>query len=186
MAKVAIGDKAGFIDATGKIVISPQFDYTGVGNNANSRGFKEGLSVEELNKKIGYIDKTGKMIIAPQYDYGAKFLLRRQIPRNALLTQNRQRIQTTRSDSSFLVSIIWVTRLIMSSSAPGWGGSSFNSRRRHYRIRDSHGVASMQPKNFIAAPASVHHIDNLAHDAVLVGPLKRGVGLLLSSMMLNT
>ena len=68
-----MGDKAGFIDTSGKMVIMPQYGYSEIGNNANYEGFKEGLSVEELNTKVGFIDKAGKMIIAAQYDYASEF-----------------------------------------------------------------------------------------------------------------
>ena len=51
--------KWGFIDKTGKVVISPQFSY--------ESEFKEGVAPVKDGKKWGYIDKTGKMVISPQF-----------------------------------------------------------------------------------------------------------------------
>jgi WG containing repeat len=52
--------KYGFIDKTGKVVISPQFDSVGY--------FHEGLAQMRMNNTIGYIDKEGKIAINPQFD----------------------------------------------------------------------------------------------------------------------
>lgn len=56
--------KLGFINKTGKIVISPQFD-SGVREEGGS--FSEGLTAVQVGDKWGYIDKTGKFIIAPKF-----------------------------------------------------------------------------------------------------------------------
>jgi hypothetical protein len=58
--------KFGFIDRTGKMVVSPQFEYGG-GN------FKEGLSLVKLRGKLGFIDKTGKLVIPPQFENARDF-----------------------------------------------------------------------------------------------------------------
>jgi WG containing repeat len=52
--------KYGFIDKTGKVVISPQFDSVGQ--------FHEGLAQIRMNNIIGYIDKEGRIAINPQFD----------------------------------------------------------------------------------------------------------------------
>jgi len=61
------GGKFGFIDKTGKMVISPQFFV--------ARDFAEGLAAvrieETADSKFGYIDRAGKLTIAPRfYDAG--------------------------------------------------------------------------------------------------------------------
>lgn len=60
--------KCGFIDTTGKAVISPQFDNVG--------DFSEGLvRVQSRDKENqwGYADKTGKVVIAYQYVFAGDF-----------------------------------------------------------------------------------------------------------------
>jgi hypothetical protein len=68
LAAVEIGDKWGYIDRTGKMVIDPQpgFGYR----------FSEGLARAYVaeQKKFGFIDKTGKMVIAPQFSYAFEFI----------------------------------------------------------------------------------------------------------------
>jgi hypothetical protein len=61
LAAVKQNEKYGFIDKTGKVVISPQFDDLG--------SFTKGLAAVEQNGKGGYIDKKGKIVISPQFDY---------------------------------------------------------------------------------------------------------------------
>ncbi len=53
------GDRKGFIDESGNIVIPPR--YTAANN------FSEGLAAVSLHGSYGYIDKTGKMVIPNQY-----------------------------------------------------------------------------------------------------------------------
>lgn len=54
-----IGGKWGYIDETGKQVISAQFDL------ANS--FSEGLAVVRVKDNCGYINKIGKFVVQPQF-----------------------------------------------------------------------------------------------------------------------
>ena len=56
--------KIGFMDKTGKIVISPQFDST---LNEDGVTFSEGLAAVYVGDKWGYIDKTGKFVIPPKF-----------------------------------------------------------------------------------------------------------------------
>ena len=51
--------KYGFIDKTGKFVISPKYDKVGI--------FNEGLAYACINGKCGFIDKTEKFVIKPQF-----------------------------------------------------------------------------------------------------------------------
>ena len=58
LALTNIGDKWGFIDRTGKLVM--QFDDAGQ--------FAEGLAAAKVNGKFGFIDSTGKFVITPAFD----------------------------------------------------------------------------------------------------------------------
>lgn len=55
-----IGDKWGYKDRTGQVVIQPQFDKAGK--------FSEGLAEVKIGAKYGYIDLTGRVLIKPQFD----------------------------------------------------------------------------------------------------------------------
>lgn len=61
--RVEVGDKYGYVDATGEFVIKPTFRY--------SLGFSEGLAAfeagEEHDYRRGYIDATGKVVIEPRF-----------------------------------------------------------------------------------------------------------------------
>ncbi|HSW12583.1 MAG TPA: WG repeat-containing protein [Solimonas sp.] len=55
---VRVGLKHGAIDATGKLVIEPQFD--------NELRFADGLARAGVGAKLGFIDADGKLMISPQ------------------------------------------------------------------------------------------------------------------------
>ncbi|MBS1683936.1 MAG: WG repeat-containing protein [Bacteroidetes bacterium] len=60
------GDKWGYIDKDGKIVINPQFEFAGL--------FYDGLAlVKSADDKYGYIDEDGKYKINPTYKYATPF-----------------------------------------------------------------------------------------------------------------
>lgn len=66
LAIFTIGPKYGYINASGKIVINPQFKL--------SSDFREGLAAaQQDNQLYGYIDKKGTWVIQPQYDYAFNF-----------------------------------------------------------------------------------------------------------------
>src|SRR5262252_9571292 len=84
LVAVGIKDKAGFMDAAGKLVIAPQYD--------DAEDFSEGLAAVKMRgeettwcprepsgsrkgftMKWGYIDKTGKFVIPPQYESAGRF-----------------------------------------------------------------------------------------------------------------
>ncbi|VAX27313.1 hypothetical protein MNBD_NITROSPINAE05-1225 [hydrothermal vent metagenome] len=65
LAAVRIGDKYGYIDKDGRVVIKPRFDYAQI--------FSEGLARIVMKKRSGYIDKTGKTLIQPRFHKGFKF-----------------------------------------------------------------------------------------------------------------
>ncbi|AFW96838.1 serine/threonine protein kinase [Anabaena sp. 90] len=62
---IKIGDKYGYIDQTGRVVIQPQFD--------SARDFSKGMAVIRIGKKYGYIDKKGELLIPLQFDYASDF-----------------------------------------------------------------------------------------------------------------
>ncbi len=57
--------KVGFIDSTGKIVISPRFDSASTQNYVT---FSEGLAVVQVGNKWGYIDRTGEFVVQPKFE----------------------------------------------------------------------------------------------------------------------
>ena len=59
------GNKFGFIDSIGNIVIQPEFDQVSQ--------FCEGLALAEQNEKFGYINKKGQFAISPEYDEATNF-----------------------------------------------------------------------------------------------------------------
>ncbi len=61
----AMPGKFGYVDRSGKTIISFEFD------EANT--FSQGLAAVKINGKFGYIDKTGKMIIKPQFKDPGEF-----------------------------------------------------------------------------------------------------------------
>lgn len=65
LAAVRIGDKYGYIDKNGRVVIKPRFDYAQI--------FSEGLARIVVNHRSGYTDKTGHIIISPRFHKAFKF-----------------------------------------------------------------------------------------------------------------
>jgi hypothetical protein len=65
LAPAASGGKWGFIDATGKWIIDPQFERAG--------NFADGLAPVVVGGRAGYIDSKGKFVVNPQYDFGDEF-----------------------------------------------------------------------------------------------------------------
>lgn len=61
MKRMIDGEKCGYVDRAGNVVIDAQFD--GAGN------FFEGLAPVKVGDEWGYIDQTGKMIINPQWEW---------------------------------------------------------------------------------------------------------------------
>jgi WG containing repeat len=58
--------KWGYIDRTGKLTISAQFEEAGP--------FSEGLAAVRVGGKYGYIDRTGKLAIEPQFSSAREFV----------------------------------------------------------------------------------------------------------------
>jgi hypothetical protein len=59
MAVVAIGDRYGYIDATGRDVIPPKYE--------NADSFSEGFAAVEIGEKWGFIDESGRFAIEPRF-----------------------------------------------------------------------------------------------------------------------
>ena len=59
LARVVIGDKWGYINQEGEIVINPQFDFASF--------FSEGLARVVIGGKNGYINQEGEIVINPQF-----------------------------------------------------------------------------------------------------------------------
>jgi hypothetical protein len=62
---INVNGKYGFMDRSGKTVITPQFDGTG--------GFSEGLASVQIGPKWGYINTKGVVAITPQFDFAMPF-----------------------------------------------------------------------------------------------------------------
>lgn len=58
-------NKMGFMDSTGKIVISPIYDWV--------ENFNEGRAIITVNDKKGFIDETGLIIAEPKFDNAMDF-----------------------------------------------------------------------------------------------------------------
>src|SRR5262249_44268738 len=55
-------EKHGYVDATGKVVLPPQWKSASL--------FVDGLAAVEVDGKCGFIDKSGQLVIAPAWDNG--------------------------------------------------------------------------------------------------------------------
>ncbi|NER32842.1 MAG: FHA domain-containing protein [Oscillatoria sp. SIO1A7] len=74
LAAVLVGQKWGYINEAGDMVINPQFEPPrGRGSFEGFRGFSEGLALVNVGNKWGYINKKGEFAINPQFDGGSKF-----------------------------------------------------------------------------------------------------------------
>lgn len=63
LALVEVGQRSGFIDKAGKIVM--EFD--------EADAFSEGLAPVKINGKFGFIDKKGKVVIKPRFEKAIPF-----------------------------------------------------------------------------------------------------------------
>lgn len=63
------GNRIGFIDTSGKVVIEPRFE-----DNSILSAFRSGLAAVQAGGRVGYIDKSGDWRIGAQFDWGWHFL----------------------------------------------------------------------------------------------------------------
>ena len=66
---VVKGGRWGYIDRTGRVLVSPRFD--------EAAPFSEGLAPVRLGKQFGYADETGKVVLVPGYGPAGGTLHRR-------------------------------------------------------------------------------------------------------------
>ena len=65
LAAVQVGNKWGYVNPIGEIVIEPQFD--------DAKNFSEGLGRVQIGDKWGYINTEGEVVIKPQFDDAGGF-----------------------------------------------------------------------------------------------------------------
>lgn len=68
-ARIMREDRYGFVDSTGKVIVSPQFLFAG----HFSEGFCNVSQAMNKDTLYGFIDLNGKLIINPQFDFAGKF-----------------------------------------------------------------------------------------------------------------
>src|SRR5919199_481004 len=72
------GNRLGYIDQTGKVVIPPQFAGHESGafslHDAIAFGFHDGLAPANMGKQWGYINVSGQFVISPQFDHAQPFV----------------------------------------------------------------------------------------------------------------
>ena len=57
--------KYGFVDASGEVVVKPEFD--------KAWPFTEGVAVVQVGDKFGFIDAAGDYVIEPRYEWAWSF-----------------------------------------------------------------------------------------------------------------
>jgi hypothetical protein len=62
---ILIDGKHGYMDASGKTLITPQFD--------GAEDFSEARAAVRVGSKVGYIDDEGTIVITPQFEWGGPF-----------------------------------------------------------------------------------------------------------------
>lgn len=64
--KIVEGDKVGYINSKGEVIIKPIF--------LSGNEFSEGLAAVRLNGLYGYINESGTFVIEPEFDYASNFV----------------------------------------------------------------------------------------------------------------
>jgi hypothetical protein len=65
LAAVAVGEKWGYIDKKGQVIIEPKFD--------EAEPFSDGLAKVKMGELFGYVDRGGAFLIPPQFEYADDF-----------------------------------------------------------------------------------------------------------------
>lgn len=71
LAGFKIGEKYGYIDQMGQVLIKPQFDINSF--CLLPPNFSEGLAMVRISSKCGYINQTGQVVIEPQFTQAGSF-----------------------------------------------------------------------------------------------------------------
>lgn len=58
-------NKYGYVDASGKGILSPRYDF--------AWNFKEGMSLVKVNEKYGFVNEEGVEVIVPKFDSALPF-----------------------------------------------------------------------------------------------------------------
>lgn len=70
LAMVLVGNKYGYINTVGEMVIPPQF--TAVDHTSS---FRRGLARINMENKFGFINRDGGFVIPPRYDFVSSFMI---------------------------------------------------------------------------------------------------------------
>ncbi len=113
LAPAGSSGKWGFIDATGKWIVDPQFEQAG--------NFADGLAPVTVGGRIGYIDPKGRFVVNPQYESGDDFYEGLAAVKNAgrmgfIDTKGQQVV-----DAKFLAAEHFSDGLAAVKTEDGWG-----------------------------------------------------------------
>ena len=65
LAAVQLGERYGYIDRSGRVMIPPRFQFAQI--------FSEGLARVKVDDRSGYIDRDGQIVISPRFHKAFKF-----------------------------------------------------------------------------------------------------------------
>jgi hypothetical protein len=65
LAPVRVGERYGFINLSGKLVIPPKFQY--------ADHFAEGAAPVQIDGQFGFVDPSGEIVITPRFQWASQF-----------------------------------------------------------------------------------------------------------------